>query len=281
MRLKSEWMEFPSGDTTCLAYRSRPEPARAALPAVVLVQEIWGVEDFIQDMTHRLATAGYLAFAPDLYSLGGGRPAELAPERVAAVKAFLDTVPPGAWWDEAARNAALAALPAEEREPLAASLAALLGPRDADSLVAVLRDAVHLLRADPQSTGRVGSVGWCNGGGLNGRLACAEPEVSAAVIFYGASPPAESLTGAACPVLGLYGGEDPRITDTVPAFAAGMTAAGKQYEWHVYPGAQHAFFNDTRAAYDVDAARDAGARLLTFFARHLADVARESGSTPG
>ena len=108
------------------------------------------------------------------------------------------------------------------------------------------------------------------GGGLSAQLACAEPELAAAVIFYGASPAQDDLGGLRCPVLGFYGGEDPRITATVPGLAAAMEAAGKSYEWHVYAGAPHAFFNDTRRSYDVGAARDAWARLLGFFAEHLA-----------
>jgi carboxymethylenebutenolidase len=118
------------------------------------------------------------------------------------------------------------------------------------------------------------------GGGLSARLACGDPELAAAVIFYGASPEADHLAALVCPVLGFYGGEDPRITGAVPALAAAMEAAGKDFEWHVYLGAAHAFFNDTRRAYDVDAARDAWARALGFFARTLSPVAQEGGRTP-
>ena len=270
MKMACEWIEVPSGSATFGAYRVAPEPAGEALPAVVLIQEIWGVDEHIQDLAGRLAGAGYLVLAPDLYSLGGGRPAALEPPRVAAVKAFLDTVPPASWWDEAARARALAALPADQSEPLAATFAALFSRRDPASLIVALRDAVSFLRADAGCTGRVGSVGFCMGGGLSAQLACAERELAAAVIFYGASPAADDLAGLCCPVLGFYGGEDPRITATVPELAAAMKAAGKSYEWHVYAGAPHAFFNDTRCSYHVSAARDAWARLLGFFAEHLA-----------
>jgi len=270
MKLAREWIEVPSGGATFGAYRVAPEPAGEALPAVVLIQEIWGVDEHIQDLTERLAGAGYLVLAPELYSLGGGRPAALEPPRVAAVKAFLDTIPPASWWDAAERAAALSALPADESEPLAATFAALFFRRDPASLVGALRDAVTFLRADAGCTGRIGSVGFCMGGGLSAQLACAEPALAAAVIFYGASPAADDLADLRCPVLGFYGGEDPRITATVPDLAAAMEAAGKCYEWHVYAGAPHAFFNDTRRSYDVGAARDAWARLLGFYAEHLA-----------
>jgi carboxymethylenebutenolidase len=281
MRLTTEWVEFRVGDATCQAYRAAPDPAgvpRAGgmrLPAVVLVHEVWGVDDHIQDLAERLAGAGYLTLAPDLYSLGGARPAALQAPRIAAVKAFLDTIPPSSWWDEAARTEALSALPAAEAEPLAATFAALFAPRDRQELVSVLRGAVSHVRADGRCTGRVGSVGFCMGGGLSAQLACAEPELAAAVIFYGASPERADLAGLACPVLGFYGGEDPRITATVPELATAMEAAGKRYEWHIYAGAPHAFFNDSRRSYNADAARDAWARLLRFFAAHLAEIPRE------
>jgi carboxymethylenebutenolidase len=74
----------------------------------------------------------------------------------------------------------------------------------------------------------------------------------------------------ACPLVGFYGGADPRITDQVPAMAAAVESAGGSFEHHVYDGAPHAFFNDTRPSYRVEAARDAWARLLGFFNRHLA-----------
>ena len=285
MRLAAEWLEFRTGEAACNAYRVASDPAgmptagATRLPAIVLVQEIWGVDEHIQDLAERLAGAGYLVLAPDLYSLGGARPAALQAPRVAAVKAFLDTIPPSSWWDEAARTEALSAMPADEGEPLAATFAALFAPRDRQGLVAVLRDAVRHLLADPECTGRVGSAGFCMGGGLSAQLACAEPELAAAVIFYGASPTPADLAGLGCPVLGFYGGEDPRITATVPELAAAMEAAGKQYEWHVYDGAPHAFFNDSRRSYHADAARDAWARLLGFFAAHLAEVPREDGRT--
>jgi carboxymethylenebutenolidase len=265
MQLDSGWSDFTSDGQDCAAFRARPAATTERLPAVLLIQEIWGVDDHIQDLAGRVATAGYATLAPDLYSLGG-RPAALQPPRVAAVKAFLNSLPVGTWWNEAARQEALAGLPAGERSAVAESLGALFAPRDRDALVALLGDACAALRDDPAGDGRVAAVGWCMGGGLAARLACAEPALAGAAIFYGEPAPDDLVSRIACPVIGFYGGEDPRITDTVPAFAATMKAAGKDYEPHVYPGAPHAFFNDTRPSYTVAAARDAWARLLAFFA---------------
>ena len=281
MLLESGWDRFPVADTTALVYRARPAAAREPLPAVVLVQEIWGVDEFITDVAGRFAAAGYLAFAPDLYSLSGARPPEMAAASIARAKAFLDTLPHSSWWDAAARDAALAALPAEEGEPLAATFARLLGPQAGKGHVEILRAAVAAVRADGAGNGHAGVAGWCKGGALAGRLACVEPGLDAAVVYYGAAPPGEDVPGIACPVLGLYGGADPVITDGVPAFAAAMKAAGKRFTWRVYDGAPHAFFNDTRAAYDVAAARHAWAETLGFFSRHLGGSPPARGGETG
>ena len=275
MQLLTETLEYPTGQTTALAYRARPAPAGAALPAVVIVQEVWGVDEFIRDVAARFAAAGYLVLAPDLYSLGGRRPPEMSEERVVDAKRFLETVPPSSWWDETARNDALAALPEPERGALTATFSQLLGPRDKQAQVAMLRDAVAFVRGDAGCTGKIGSVGFCNGGALSALLACAEPELDAAVVFYGVSPDADAAATLSCPVLGFYGSEDPHVTGTVPAFAEAARAAGKRFEWHVYEGAGHAFFNDTRGAYDVAAARHAWARALTFLEEQLGGTAEE------
>ena len=226
MRLDAGWSDFASDGRTCAAYRARPAATDERLPGVLLIQEIWGVDEHIQDLAGCVATAGFTALAPDLYALGD-RPAALEPSRVAAVKAFLNSLPVGTWWDESARQEALAGLPSGERGPIAESLGALFAPRDRDALVALLRDTLAALRDDPACNGRVAAVGWCMGGGLAARLACAESALAGAAIFYGESAPSELVPLISCPVIGFYGGEDPRITDTVPAFAETMKAAGK------------------------------------------------------
>lgn len=226
----------------------------------------------IQDLVRRFATSGYVALAPDLYSHGGRRPAALAPERIEAAKAFLDTVPPSAWMDAVEREAALARLPEPRRREVGETLGALFPPdRPVAQYVSDLRAGLAYLRGYRACRGqRIGSTGYCMGGMLSALLACSEPTLSAAVIYYGTSPGADRVAGIRCPVLGLYGGDDPRITDGVPQFAAAMRAAGKTFEYHVYPGAPHAFFNDERRSYRVAATRDAWARTLWFFAQHLA-----------
>jgi carboxymethylenebutenolidase len=134
----------------------------------------------------------------------------------------------------------------------------------------VLRAAVAHLHADPACTGRaVGSIGFCMGGGLCALLAGEEPELAAAVIFYGSSPTAEQAGSIGCPLRGFYGHDDPRILTGLPAFDVALDAAGVDHELRIYPDTPHAFFNDTRPSYRPEAARDAWGRTLAFFAEAL------------
>ena len=179
----------------------------------------------------------------------------------------MTTMPPGAWTDPRARQEALDRLPEPEREEVTESMAAMSAGGDRLHL---LRAAVGHVRADPDAAGTpVGCVGFCLGGSLSGRLACSEPNLRAAAIFYGMPPSEEELLALSCPLLGFYGGDDHRITDAVPTMAKTIEEIGGSFEYHIYPGAPHAFFNDTRPSFRVDAARDAWARLLGFFAEQV------------
>ena len=189
------------------------------------------------------------------------------PERVEAAKAFLDTLPPGTWGDEHARAQAL------ERHPQGAAIGETLGLLFAgparDSHVQDLEAAVAFMRAREDAAPDAVSVGFCMGGGLSLELAAGRADLSAAVCFYGRSPAREQAELISCPVLGIYGAEDERVTSQVPDFAEMMRELGKPFEHHVYEGAPHAFFNDTRPSYRAGASRDAWARTLSFFAEHL------------
>lgn len=252
------------------AYVRWPERADRPLPAVLVVSDIWGDGDHLRDVTDRVAASGYLAVAPDIYS-APERPEALGPARVAAAREWIDGLSPATWIDPAARNRALAGV-GPEGAPLAETLDRLFeGPKALGRFRPVLADAAALAVAhEAGDHGPVGAMGFCMGGSLVGRLACEEPLVGAAVVFYGAPPPLETVRGSTCPILGLYGAEDHAITDAVPALAEAMAAAGRRFEHHVYPGAPHAFFNDTRSAYRVVAARKAWVRALAFLGTELA-----------
>ena len=272
MSTTTEWVRY--GDQ--LGYLAHPERAAPPLPAVLVIQEIWGVDAHIQDVTRRFAAAGYAALAPDLYAEHGQRPDELTPERIAELQAFMTGLPPAAWQDPQARDAEVAKLPEAKQSAIRATHTTLFAGIAAGSsglarFVAPLLAATRYLRHEHDATRgqRVGCVGFCMGGGLSALLACNDPELSAAAVFYGSAPPLGEVARIQCPVLGLYGGLDERINAGIPALEAAMKQAGKSFEAHVYPGAMHSFFNDTRASYHVGAARDAFARTLELFRRTL------------
>ena len=94
MQLHREWVLLEGKHHTALVVR--PVSAALPLPAVIVVQEAWGIDDHILDVVARVAAAGYVAVAPDLYWQDGGRPAPLVAGRVAVAKRFMDSLPPGA-----------------------------------------------------------------------------------------------------------------------------------------------------------------------------------------
>lgn len=270
MELNKEWITYQSDGVPVEAYVVRPAAAEGPLPGIVVIQEVWGVDAHIQDMTERFAMSGYVAMAPDLYS-HGGRPASLEEGPIIAVRTFLDTLPPGAWGNPALRDEAIDRLPAAEGKRIRETLGNIFNPsRPMGQYVGDLRAAADHLRAGAAMGRSVGSVGYCLGGALSVRLAAADPTLAAAVIYYGDAPGPDEQKAIRCPVLGLYGGEDHRISDAVPAFAESMKSLGKDFHYKIYDGAPHAFFNDVRRSYHVEAVRDAWARTLWFFAEHLA-----------
>lgn len=267
MSLHTEWMRYGK-DEEYLGYLAKPSRARGALPVVLVIQEIWGADEHIQDVANRFAKAGYVAFSPDLYAKGGERSSELQPQRVEAVKGFLNTLAPTAWGNSDEREAALAKLPGDEGRKVGETFRTLFGGLNLDLYVPQLLETTRFLREEcAHSKGQpVVSVGFCMGGGLSARLACADEQLKGAAIFYGHAPSTEQIARVSCPVRGFYGSLDTGITSVVPDFAARMKEAGKDFEYVVYEDAHHAFFNDTRESYHADASRDAFARVLSFFA---------------
>ena len=118
---------------------------------------------------------------------------------------------------------------------------------------------------------RIGSVGYCMGGGLSLRLACENMELAATVVFYGRNPsPIDLVKNINCPILGNYAGEDKGITEAdVNLLKDTLKKYGKTYDIKIYPGAPHGCFNDTRESYRPEAAKDAWQRLLNFYHEYL------------
>lgn len=235
-----------------------------ALPGVLVLQEVGGVDDHIEDVTRRFARAGYAAFAPDLFSKNGVRPPELARARLSEILSFLSHLPPAARMDPKARDQAIDALGPEAAPRVRQTLTTIFG----GSYLPIVRAAADFLRNEhPVTRGqKIFSLGFCMGGGLSAQLACHDPALAGAVVFYGRAPAAEDLQKIQCPVLGLYGRNDAPLVSALPAFSEAMKNAGKRFESVVYENAEHAFFNDTRPTYAVHAARGGFARALAFLA---------------
>ena len=129
--------------------------------------------------------------------------------------------------------------------------------------------AFEFLVDHEKSTGKVGAVGFCYGGGVCNALAVAYPNMAASVPFYGRQPDAADVPKIQAPLLLQYGALDERINKGWPPFKAALDEHGKTYEAYIYEGANHGFHNDTTPRYDEMAAKLAWDRTVTFFTRHL------------
>ena len=203
-------------------------------PAVIVVQEAFGLNPHIADVAARLAGEGYVTLAPDLFHRGG-----------------------------AGRTAGYGDLP---------KALTLMAELNDDAIVEDVGAAIGFLekhssvRAD-----RIGITGFCMGGRVTYLVACALPDkIAAAAPFYGGGIPIDRTTTLRAPVLAFFGEEDPFIPlDQVRALEAEAKRLGKSLEVVVYPKAPHGFFCEERDSYRAEAAADSWQRLTAFFARHL------------
>ena len=137
--------------------------------------------------------------------------------------------------------------------------------KDLDGAFNFLKDLPYV------NSKHIGSVGFCMGGGLSLLLACQNRELAAAAVFYGRNPsPIDRVKDIQCPILCNYAGADMAITESdINLLKQTLTNYGKTFDIKTYPGAPHAFFNDTRESYRPEAAKDAWKRTLQFFNRYL------------
>ncbi len=218
-----EWIDVSSGpDRTIRCWIVYPENDRPT-PAVVLIHENRGLNDWARSLADQVAEAGFLAVAPDLLSgagPGGG------------TEAFASS--------DDARTAIY---------KLAQSQ--VLGDLDA---------VVARARRMPASNGNVSVAGFCWGGGQAFQMAGHNGDIVAAFVFYGRAPEKESvLRNIRAPVYGFYGGNDFRITGQVPAVLDRMKALGKKFEPVTYEGAGHGFMRTGEVADAAPANRKARA----------------------
>jgi carboxymethylenebutenolidase len=201
-----EWaaISVPGRDTKVAAFIAYPE-RRDKAPVVIVIQEIYGLSDWIRAVADRLAADGFIAIAPD----------------------FLSGLGPGGGGTDKFGS----------RDDVVKSVRSLEAP----DVVAVLNAVSAYGRGLPAATDRFATVGFCWGGARSFHYATVQPDLDAAVVFYGTSPDLDALGAVRAPVLGLYGGDDARVNATVGPAEAKMKELGKTFVTHTYPGAGHGF----------------------------------------
>jgi carboxymethylenebutenolidase len=145
----------------------------------------------------------------------------------------------------------------------------MIGTLKPDETAKQIAAAVPFLAAHAESTGNVGAVGFCWGGGMVNRIAVLAPELKAGVAYYGLQVPADQVAAIRAPLLLHYAGLDERVNAGIAAYEAALKAAGKRFTIHVYPNVNHAFNNDTGNRYDKPAADLAWSRTIAFFKENL------------
>ena len=146
----------------------------------------------------------------------------------------------------------------------------LIRQLDGQSTVKNYLAAVRYLKTHPESTAKVGCIGFCWGGGMANQLAVNSPDLLAAVPFYGRQPASEDVSKIKASLLLHYAGLDERINKGIPAFEAALKKASVDFKIYMYEGANHAFHNDTNAArYNKEAAQLAWKRTISFLKEKL------------
>ncbi len=243
--MASSWQETRVDNNPMPLYLSLPEE-QGPFPAIVVIQHQGGVDDFVQKMTRRIAQAGYVGVAPDLYHRDGPECRDDATTRRGRLR------------DEGVI-------------------------KDVNATIAFLQ-AHGSVQSD-----HLGIIGFCMGGRVAYIMAAANPHFKAAVAYYGGNilvpwgkgpSPFERTREIHCPLLGHFGEDDrnPSPAD-MAKLDAELTKHGKPHEFYSYPGAGHAFLDDSRESYRRDADELSWPRTLDFFSRNLVDArARLVGS---
>ena len=232
-----EWVDvpLPGSDVPVRTWAVYPERSDDA-PVVIVIMEIYGLTDWIRSVADQMAAEGFIALAPDLLSGMG----------------------PGGGGTEAFAS----------RDDVVAGVRGLESEEAMRRLDAVRAYALTI----PSGTGEVGVVGFCWGGGTSFTYAAHQPDLDAAIVYYGSSPSdSEVYGGITAPVLGLYGGDDQRVNATIPGAQEAMSGLGKPYEVEIYDGAGHGFLRAQadREGANMRATEQAWDRTVAFFREHL------------
>lgn len=232
--------------TDARAYYTAPDDT-AKYPGLIVIEEIWGLNDHIRDIADRFAREGFVVLAPELLphamlsKMSPDMPEKLFnPETRAAIQPILR----------------------EALQPLSQ-------PEYAQTALTSLSVCVDHLLADPRVNGTIAVTGFCFGGSYSFHLAAHDARIRAAVPFYGQPPREEEIPHIMCPILAFYGDLDEGIMATLPTLKERMQHHGKTFEAIVYPNAKHAFMNDTNPhTYHAEYAQDAWRRAVTFLKTH-------------
>jgi carboxymethylenebutenolidase len=229
-----EWVTVKRDGRSVETYIVYPE-SKAKTPVILMIHEIFGQTDWVQEMADELAGAGYIVVAPDLLSGMGANNA--------GTKSF----------DQSGAMAAVSHLPP-------------------DQVTADLNAVADYAEKLPASDGKLFVAGFCWGGGQSFRFATNRPDLAAAFVFYGPPPDKDALARIKAPVYGFYAGNDARIDATLPDTTAAMKQAGKTFEPVTYEGAGHGFMRAGEApdatAANAKARTEALARIETLLKQH-------------
>lgn len=225
-----EVVDSPEGNGTIKGYLAKPKgKATMRYPAVLVVHENRGLNPYIEDVARRLATDGFLAYAPDGLTSVGGFPGDN--EKGGELFAKVDRKKMG------------------------------------EDFVA----AALWLKNRHDSTGKLGAVGFCFGGGIVNNLAVRLGDrLQAGVPFYGGQPPAAEVAKIKAPLMMQYAGLDTRVNGGWAAYEEALKANHAPYEMFMYDKVNHGFHNDTTPRYDEVAAKLAWKRTVDFFKKNLA-----------
>ncbi len=219
-------------------------------PGLIIIHEVWGLNDNIKDISERIAKEGFVVLAPDLLA-GSGVIEKLTPDITEGVK------------NPATRD--------EAQKKMREATSPIHSPEFAEMTVEKLMKCVDFLLKNEAVNGEVAVLGFCFGGTYSYALAASDSRIKAAVPFYGHGPePLDKVKDISCPVLAFYGEKDTRLVDDLPELEAKMKELGKDFQYKVYPNTGHAFFNDTNpTTYNKEAATDSWHKSLEFLRAHI------------